>query len=74
MTHPEHNGLPGQCEWMRKGKKRKKKKLTNILADNGHKAQADLEELSVNVKQKKKTLTNKQNRIMRIGNNWKEQK
>ena len=53
MTHPEHNGLPGQCEWMRKGKKRKKKKLTNILADNGHKAQADLEELSVNVKQKK---------------------
>ena len=54
-----------------KRKKRKKKKLTNLLADNGHKAQADLEELSV---KKKVTLTNKQNRIMRIGNNWKERK
>ena len=51
--------------------KKEKKKLTNLLADNGHKAQADLEELSV---KKKVTLTNKQNRIMRIGNNWKERK
>ena len=49
MNHPEHNGLLGQCEWTRqkgkrKKKKEKKKKLTDLLADRGHKAQADLKD------------------------------